>query len=244
MHPIEIIFRKHYVPSDIITYLCSTEPFIILLQIYWMLLNGFSHRTEQNFHRTLGSLKVWFRLSLLFPRWREKQGWLSITLAEVCFHFKYGHPQTMYRYVKCKTIFIHLSEALFAHPTGLSGTQSHSSQSQLSASEPRDVLRSHRWQRDSVPRPALASKSHRRWRQVRKRKREDLALPAGPYSTFNKRAKKEPLNNIVFQWPQPRNRECSRVAAAQPLSARSSHPGRSNKPSQVSPSLPPSHRYN
>lgn len=29
--------------------------------------------------------------------------------------------------------------------------------------------------------------------------REDLTLPAGPHSTFNKEAKKEPLNNVVFQ---------------------------------------------
>lgn len=32
---------------------------------------------------------------------------------------------------------------------------------------------------------------------------EDLTLPAGPHSTFNKEAKKEPLNNIDSQCPQP-----------------------------------------
>lgn len=29
--------------------------------------------------------------------------------------------------------------------------------------------------------------------------REDPTLPAGPHSTFNKEAKKEPLNDVVFQ---------------------------------------------
>lgn len=44
--------------------------------------------------------------------------------------------------------------------------------------------------------------------------REDLTLPAGPHSTFNNKAKEEPPNSTVSQWPLPSGRKCNLVTAS------------------------------
>lgn len=51
----------------------------------------------------------------------------------------------------------------------------------------------------SVARPGRGTAAPGDDVRVGSAEREDLALPADPHSTFNKEAKKEPLNNVVFQ---------------------------------------------
>lgn len=135
--------------------------------------------------------------------------------------------------------FSSLSLALFVHLTGLSRMWSLSWKIRISPSEVRDGFPPVTGGSSTAP----VQKSHQWWWwwcQVRKcREGIYLTLPAGPHSTFNKEAKREPLNNIGCQCPQPRNRKCHLVTAAQP------HPywaGKSYKPAKVP--LSPSCRYN